>query len=154
VQIIPWAINPLSSACLCLDGLFSSNGESWKRQRRFVLSTLRNFGLGKRTMERSICEEFRHLQEEIDKEKGGVKNEVIISSSSVVQHYLNHRFLSSRSTFQPSRALQQRCVQHHLPAGDGETVWLQRPQLPDHAEVFVWSYPAGGLDMGYGKSVL
>ncbi|TDH08371.1 hypothetical protein EPR50_G00096620 [Perca flavescens] len=51
-------------------GLFSSNGETWKRQRRFALSTLRSFGLGKGTMEQSICEEIRHLQEEIEKEKG------------------------------------------------------------------------------------
>ncbi|TDH08368.1 hypothetical protein EPR50_G00096590 [Perca flavescens] len=51
-------------------GLFTSSGEKWKRQRRFALSTLRSFGLGKGTMEQSICEEIRHLQEEIEKEKG------------------------------------------------------------------------------------
>lgn len=47
-----------------------SNGETWKKQRRFALSTLRTFGLGKSTMEQNICEEIRHLQEEIENEKG------------------------------------------------------------------------------------
>ncbi|XP_004068236.1 cytochrome P450 2J6 [Oryzias latipes] len=53
------------------NGLFFSNGEKWKKQRRFALSTLRTFGLGKNTMEQSICEEIRHLQQQIENEKGG-----------------------------------------------------------------------------------
>ncbi|XP_061593793.1 cytochrome P450 2J4-like [Cololabis saira] len=52
------------------DGLFMSNGETWKKQRRFALSTLRTFGLGKNTMEQCICEEIRYLQEEIETDKG------------------------------------------------------------------------------------
>lgn len=51
-------------------GLFFSKGETWKRQRRFALSTLRNFGLGKSVLERSICEEIRHLQDVMEKERG------------------------------------------------------------------------------------
>uniref|UniRef100_A0A672IZP4 Cytochrome P450, family 2, subfamily N, polypeptide 13 n=1 Tax=Salarias fasciatus TaxID=181472 RepID=A0A672IZP4_SALFA len=41
-------------------------------QRRFALSTLRSFGLGKNSMEQCICQELRVLQEEIEKEKGGL----------------------------------------------------------------------------------
>ncbi|XP_015253799.1 PREDICTED: cytochrome P450 2J6-like [Cyprinodon variegatus] len=51
-------------------GLFFNNGEIWRKQRRFALSTLRSFGLGTNTLELSICEEIRHLQEEIESEKG------------------------------------------------------------------------------------
>ncbi|XP_072051373.1 cytochrome P450 2J4-like [Amphiura filiformis] len=47
------------------DGLVQASGEPWKHQRRFTLTTLRSFGVGKRNFEENIAEEVKHLSQEI-----------------------------------------------------------------------------------------
>uniref|UniRef100_UPI0037E7D261 cytochrome P450 2Y3 n=1 Tax=Semicossyphus pulcher TaxID=241346 RepID=UPI0037E7D261 len=51
-------------------GLGISNGERWRQLRRFTLTTLRDFGMGRKGMEEWIQEESNHLVARINSTKG------------------------------------------------------------------------------------
>ncbi|KAM5145974.1 LOW QUALITY PROTEIN: cytochrome P450 2C19-like [Mantella aurantiaca] len=64
-------------------GVLFSNGDRWKQMRRFTLSTLRNFGMGKRSLEERVQEEAKCLAEEIQKKRGASFDPTVLLSLSV-----------------------------------------------------------------------
>ncbi|XP_046893413.1 cytochrome P450 2K1-like isoform X1 [Hypomesus transpacificus] len=51
-------------------GILFANGDSWKEMRRFALTTLRDFGMGKKMSEGKIIEECGNLIEVFEKYEG------------------------------------------------------------------------------------
>ncbi|XP_075942067.1 cytochrome P450 2K1-like [Anarhichas minor] len=51
-------------------GILFANGESWKEMRRFALSNLRDFGMGKKAAEEKIIEEIQYLNEVFERHEG------------------------------------------------------------------------------------
>ncbi|KAM4738448.1 cytochrome P450 2J6-like [Anableps anableps] len=77
-------------------GVIFSNGNIWKQQRRFALSTLKDFGCGKKSLEPVIQDEFIHCAQEFRSYKGKPVNPHLIINnaiSNIICHLVfGHRF--------------------------------------------------------------
>ncbi|CAM5172599.1 unnamed protein product [Eretmochelys imbricata] len=116
------------------NGLFFSNGETWRQLRRFSLTTLRNFGMGKRSIEERIQEEIQFLLEEFRKTEGTPLDPTFVlrrSVSNVICSVVfGARFSYEDEEFQTLLSL----IQANLRRVD--TVWVKLyslfPTVMDH----------------------
>ncbi len=72
------------------EGIVTNYGPHWKEQRRFMLSTLRDFGFGKSTMEDVINEEVAYFADHLAKEAAASREKGVIS----VQNFFNVTILN------------------------------------------------------------
>ncbi|XP_029451953.1 cytochrome P450 2K4-like [Rhinatrema bivittatum] len=84
-------------------GIIFAHDENWKVMRRFTITTLRDFGMGKRTIEDKIIEESESLIECFKSHKGDPFDNIMIINAAVsniiVSITIGHRFQYEDSTF-------------------------------------------------------
>eukprot|EP00063_Salmo_salar_P030186 XP_014005021.1 PREDICTED: cytochrome P450 2J5-like [Salmo salar] len=96
-------------------GLISSNGHMWRQQRRFAVSTLKYFGVGKKTLETSILQESHFLCDVYLAERGLPFNPEDVTNNAVANilctlvfgcrfeyndHHFHHMLKCSEDVFQ------------------------------------------------------
>ncbi|XP_073504157.1 cytochrome P450 2K4-like isoform X3 [Phyllobates terribilis] len=77
------AISPIFEIVSNGHGIILSNGETWKSMRRFTLSTLRDFGMGKKSVEARIQDELMPLIESFKSHHGKPFNIHLLINSAV-----------------------------------------------------------------------
>ncbi|XP_053148239.1 cytochrome P450 2B4-like [Hemicordylus capensis] len=77
------AFIPLNMGRVKGEGMATTNDTKWREIRRFTLSTLRNFGMGKRTMSERVQLEARYLVEEMAATQGQAFDPTKIITSTV-----------------------------------------------------------------------
>ncbi|XP_070609878.1 cytochrome P450 2J6-like [Erythrolamprus reginae] len=84
-------------------GLLLSTGRTWKYQRRFSMTTLKNLGLGKTTLQYQIQEEAESLVEAFRKSEGKPMNPSfalnLAVSNVICALVFGHRFSTEDETF-------------------------------------------------------
>ncbi|XP_018426075.1 PREDICTED: cytochrome P450 2K4-like [Nanorana parkeri] len=95
---------PIFNKTIRENGVVFSNGENWKVMRRFALSTLRDYGMGKRSIEDKISEEAECLVRVFQSHGGKPFNDHTILNAAVaniiVSILLSRRFEYDDPTIQ------------------------------------------------------
>ncbi|XP_037554094.1 cytochrome P450 2J6 [Nematolebias whitei] len=104
-------------------GVIFSNGNIWKQQRRFALSTLKYFGFGKKSLEPVILDEFTYCAEEIRAYKAKPFNPYLVINNTVAniicQLVFGHRFDYGDEKFTKMTLLFDQVLQIEV------SVWVQ-----------------------------
>ncbi|MEE6509283.1 hypothetical protein FKM82_025243, partial [Ascaphus truei] len=84
-------------------GVILSHGDNWKVMRRFTITTLRDFGMGKSSIEQKVIEECAHLIQHFESFKGKPFDNTMIMNAAVaniiVAILLGHRMDYEDPTF-------------------------------------------------------
>uniref|UniRef100_A0A672IXP3 Cytochrome P450 2K1-like n=1 Tax=Salarias fasciatus TaxID=181472 RepID=A0A672IXP3_SALFA len=82
-------------------GILFANGDSWKEMRRFALSTLRDFGMGKRIAESKILDECDHLVEVLERKPFDTRPPLTHATANIISSIVyGSRFEYNDSRFQ------------------------------------------------------
>ncbi|XP_078517296.1 cytochrome P450 2G1-like [Lissotriton helveticus] len=86
-------------------GITNNNGAEWQIMRRFAITTLRNFGMGKRSMEERVQEEALHLIKVIQ-DTDGKAFDPMISILSAVSNVICAVMFGERFDYKDQKFLQ------------------------------------------------
>uniref|UniRef100_A0A8B9YXQ6 Uncharacterized protein n=1 Tax=Buteo japonicus TaxID=224669 RepID=A0A8B9YXQ6_9AVES len=78
-----WGQFPLAEKTNKDLGIFMSNGETWVQTQPFTLTMLRDFGVGKRSVEEQVQEEMGLLLQELAQAKGQLFDPAILLSAAM-----------------------------------------------------------------------
>ncbi|XP_048108790.1 cytochrome P450 2J6-like isoform X2 [Alosa alosa] len=81
-------------------GVVTSNGYLWRQQRKFALFTLKYFGVGKKSLESAILDEFTHLSRDIEELDG--PHQTVRNIYDHVKVFLREEIEQHKKDWEPS----------------------------------------------------